>query len=165
MSDGIVRGATFSPCMRYRYTLTRVWDEDKPRVLFILLNPSVADAEKDDPTNRRGMGFARSWSLGACVFVNLFAFRTPDPKVMRAEAEPVGPDNDLHIVEQAQLADKVVIAWAVGGQHLGRDLAVMRMLRNNGFNDLWRLGKPTRGGHPRYPLYLRADTELVKHRW
>ncbi len=38
---------------RYRYLLWRTWDETCPRLLWVLLNPSKADEQTDDPTLRR----------------------------------------------------------------------------------------------------------------
>ena len=67
--------ATFSSCKKYRYSLFRIWDEDKPLVLFIGLNPSTADEKEDDPTIRRCINFAKQWGYGGLIMGNLFAFR------------------------------------------------------------------------------------------
>jgi len=160
-TDSIRRSATFSPCGLFRYTLIRVWDPRAPRCLFGLLNPSIADAFRDDPTNRRGIGFALRWGFGSVVFVNLFAYRSPHPRVMKAQAEPVGPDNDWHIIDQALCADLMVIAWGNDGAHRGRDEEVLEMLSKHQI-PLWCLGT-TGQGQPNHPLYLRADTKL--ERW
>lgn len=163
--DGIQRAAVFSDCGTYRYTLERRWDLAMPGILFVLLNPSVADAAKDDPTNRRGMDFARRWGYGSCVFVNLFAFRSPHPKVMKAAQYPVGPDNNQHIVEQARKAAAIVLAWGTDGGHMRRDLAVLKLLDGLALHCLKPPNKPalTKDGHPRHPLYLPKATEL--QRW
>jgi len=50
---GMKKDAKLSDDKLYRYQLSRIWDEDKPTVLFIMLNPSTADADVDDPTIRR----------------------------------------------------------------------------------------------------------------
>jgi len=71
-------GAEISDCQRYRYALWRRW-ADGPAVLFVMLNPSTADARSDDPTIRRCIGFARSWDYAAVLVANLFALRTPTP--------------------------------------------------------------------------------------
>lgn len=160
-NDGIRRSAVFSDCGTYRYTLERVWDETLPRLLFLLLNSSTADAFGDDPTNRRGIDFGRRWGYGTVVFANLFGFRSPDPKVMKAAADPVGPDNDRHILEQASKADRIVIAWGTHGHHRSRDLEVLTLLTRSG-KPLWHMVL-TKAGHPRHPLYLAKTTEL--QRW
>ena len=73
-------GADFSECGRYRYKLWRTWDDIRPVVMFIMLNPSTADATADDPTIRRCIGFARAWGYGGVRVGNLFAWRTPYPQ-------------------------------------------------------------------------------------
>ena len=152
------RGAVFSPCGRYRYTLERRW-ADGPMLLWVLLNPSTADAQRDDPTNRRGIGFSRQWGFGACVFVNLFAFRSPRPSEMKAAVWPIGSDNSSHILDQAEKADRIVVAWGTQGPHRNRDRAVLALLSEY---KLFCLGT-TNVGHPRHPLYLRGDTEMVAY--
>lgn len=144
----IKRSADFSPDRKYRYTLVREWDASRPRCLFLLLNPSTADAEHDDPTNRRGINFAMSWGYGACVFCNLFAFRTPYPKVMKAEPEPVGPENNQWIYTEYERAAIAIAAWGTHGEHRNRDQDLLRLLP-----DLHHLGL-TKHGHPKHILYL-----------
>lgn len=158
------RSASFSTCKVYRYTLERVWDIDLPRLLWILLNPSTADAVTDDPTNRRGVGFSKLWGYGSCIFANLNAFRATDPKAMKAAADPVGPLNDSFILREARLADRIVLAWGASGGHRGRDREVLELLAGESemhgpAPKLWCLGK-TKAGYPKHPLYLKADTKL-----
>ena len=153
------RSATFSPCRLYRYTLVRVWDHNLPRLLWILLNPSTADAEKDDPTNRKGIKFSQRWSFGSCVFVNLFAFRSPHPRVMKAAPDPVGVMNDSVILEQARLADRIVVAWGNDGAHRGRASEVLKLLGDS--PTLWCL-KLNKTGEPFHPLYARDAMGLVR---
>lgn len=151
-ADSIRRWADFSSCRTWRYTLGRVWDKSLPRLLFILLNPSTADEQHDDPTNRRGIGFAQSWGYGSVVFVNLFAFRTSKPSEMKRAIDPVGPENDRYIREQAVLANRVIAAWGVHGNYRRRDRVVRRMVDN-----MFCLGL-TKDGHPKHPLYVTRDT-------
>ena len=112
--DKIRRHALFSGCKTYRYTLERYWG-DGPVAVFILLNPSTADTEHDDPTNRRGMDFARRWGYDGCIFLNLFAFRTPTPLVLKRAHEPIGPGNDTVIKTWCapQRAGIIVAAWGI----------------------------------------------------
>lgn len=113
--DTLRRSADFSSCRTWRYTLIREWDDQKPRLLFVLLNPSTADAEKDDPTNRRGIGFASRWGFGSVVFVNLFAIRSPDSKTIKQVSDPIGPENDHYIERESSRANKIICAWGVQG--------------------------------------------------
>lgn len=91
------RSAVISPCKMYRYLLRRAWDESLPTALFVMLNPSTADAEVDDPTIRRCMGFARSWGMGSIEVVNRLLRRVEfgpldEQAVMRVVRRELGPD-------------------------------------------------------------------------
>ncbi len=143
--------AVYSPCERYRYLLTREWGSG-PRALFVMLNPSTATEVQNDPTVERCERRARTLGFGAFRVCNIFAFRATDPKVMRAEADPVGPLNDRAIADSAPWADRIVCAWGSHGAHLDRGPAVEALLRATG-KPLHHLGL-TRDGHPRHPLYV-----------
>src|SRR4051812_26865304 len=87
------QNAVISACGRYRYLLTRQVGPGPRAATFIMLNPSTADATKDDPTIRRCIGFARQWGCGRLSVLNLFAFRATDPAAMKRADDPVGPEN------------------------------------------------------------------------
>ena len=140
---------------KYRYDLWRTWDDKKPYCMFIGLNPSTADAVEDDPTIRRCIRFAKDWGYGGLVMANLFAFRATKPEDMKKAEDPIGEENDDHLELLAQHAGKVVASWGVNGTHHNRDKEVMTLL-----GSLSCLGV-TKAGHPKHPLYLKADTTLV----
>lgn len=147
--------AVISPCEKYRYLLSRHLDPaGKGACLFIMLNPSTADATADDPTIRRCIGFARSWGYHRLSVVNLFAWRATDPAAMRAAADPVGPANDAWIRAEADKADVVVCAWGKHGAHAGRGATVREMLA---WRHLHVLAK-NKDGSPKHPLYVKSDT-------
>jgi hypothetical protein len=148
--------AVYSDCEQYRYLLTRVW-EPGPKALFIMLNPSTATEVQNDPTVERCERRARALGFGAFRVTNIFAFRATDPKVMRAEADPVGPWNDTAILESVPWADAVVCAWGNHGLHLDRGARVEAMLRRAGA-PLKHLGL-TGQGQPRHPLYVGYDRQ------
>lgn len=156
IAQAMERGAVFDRTGRYRYALTRRWAAEGPPVLFVLLNPSTADAERDDPTIRRCIGFARDWGHGAVEVANLFAWRATRPADLRRAPAPVGPRNDRHLLAAAGRAARIVLAWGVHGALHGRDAAVLALLRREG-HALECLGV-TGGGQPRHVLYLPRDT-------
>lgn len=123
--------------------------------MFIGLNPSTADETQDDPTIRRCIGFARSWGFSALCMTNLFAFRATDPAVMKAHAEDWDARcENLNVIQRhARRAGIVIAAWGVHGSHMDRDQLVAGMLDN-----LQCLGF-SKDGHPRHPLYLKADSK------
>ena len=152
-------GAAFSRDRRYRYRLWRRWDRSRPAIAFCMLNPSTADARRDDPTIRRCIGFARDWGYGGIEVVNIFALRATDPRALRSARDPVGPRNDA-FMRQAAARSPVVIAWGVHGALRGRGATALRLFGPR--TRLLALGR-TRSGAPRHPLYLRRDAEAVEY--
>lgn len=151
----------FSACRTYRYRLEHVWDASLPLVAFVMLNPSTADEQQLDPTLRRCRGFAQSWGYGGFAVGNLFAFRATDPRVMKAALDPVGPDNDDHLVRIATECAAVVCAWGQHGKHKGRAERVLWALRKHA--DLGAI-ELSNDGSPKHPLYLRSDRQIVSYR-
>ncbi|MBK6486993.1 MAG: DUF1643 domain-containing protein [Gemmatimonadetes bacterium] len=148
----IVGAAHFSRCGRYRYALWRTWDASRPACCFIALNPSTADATRDDPTMRRCIAFAKRWGFGGMSVGNIFAFRATRPADMKAEPSPIGRANDRWLQRLAAESPVVVAAWGSHGAWMGRDARVLQLL---GAVDC--LGV-TASGAPRHPLYVRGDT-------
>ena len=150
-NDDAASVAVYSSCERYRYRLTRVWSAG-PRVVFVMLNPSTATELQNDPTVERCERRARALGFGSFAVANIFAIRATDPRVMRADADPVGPGNDLAILEVVAQAERIVCGWGSHGAHLGRGAAVEALLRGTG-RDLHQLGL-TLAGAPKHPLYI-----------
>lgn len=153
------RGALLSDCQKFRYALVRRWGQGKP-LLFVMLNPSTADAVEDDATIRRCAGFATSHAFGAFEVVNLFAYRATDPQELRAAGWQVGPDNDRHIADAVQRAGAICVAWGANAKGLSRPAEVMRLLRLHATVPIQCLGL-TASGHPQHPLMLPADRRLM----
>lgn len=148
---------------RYRYWLEREVGPGLSGILgFICLNPSTADAETDDPTVRRMIGFARQWGYGRLFVANLFALRATDPRELRADPDPLGQGNDAWLLRLASSCDRVIAAWGVRGGFLDRDRDAMSMLNAVGVRP-FALGI-TRAGFPRHPLYVPANVEPVLYR-
>ena len=119
MTEALHRQAAFSPCGRHRWWLERRWDPQRPRLLFIGLNPSRADDRRDDPTLRRLIGFAQAWGFGSLEVLNLFSRITASPAVLRRSREPLGGRNDAWLSERlANLrpGDAVLLGWGNGGR-------------------------------------------------
>lgn len=153
-SDAIV-----SECGRFRYALTRRWG-DGPTALFLMLNPSTADASEDDPTIRRCIGFAKREGCGALRVENLYAFRATEPTKMFEHAATAIGATDTFIREAVQSVDgPIIAAWGADKRSEARAQSVMAMLNDMGVEVLC-LGK-TQSGQPRHPLYLKSDAPLV----
>lgn len=165
------RGADISPCGLYRYSLWRRWDYGKPAVVFVMLNPSTADADKDDQTIRKCIGFAERWDAGGIRVVNLYAYRATD-KTELTEALGAGIDpvaartagimnaNDSAIIAAASDAERIIAAWGAWPGPLGlRTARVQDLLRGKHVEAL----KLTQQGHPWHPCYAGYDCEPVTY--
>jgi hypothetical protein len=158
--DGVHADACLSPDGEYRYWLSRVWDRGSELALWVMLNPSTASVEVDDPAARRTQEFSRRWGYGGVIIVNLFARRCTRPVHLKDPGDPVGPENDdwLWGFGGNRQIGLVVTAWGVHGTLHGRDQKVARMYRLRD-RPLYCLGT-TKDGHPRHPLYLKGNTPL-----
>ncbi len=152
--------AIISDCGQYRYKLTREAHDQFPTrgpALFIMLNPSTADASLDDPTIRRCRGFAKAWDCNGIVVANLYALRATNPADLWRHVDPVGPDNDAFLAALIREHETIVCAW--GANAKPERVAQVRKL----FRDINRpvcLGM-TKDGAPRHPLYVRGDQPLI----
>jgi hypothetical protein len=129
--------------------------------VFVMLNPSTADAKHDDPTIRRCIGFAKREGFGRLEVVNLFGFRATSPSDLFASDDPVGQENDRVVKEALAHADQVIAAWGnYGGVDRGRVEAISRIIGQSG-KSVRCLGL-TASGQPRHPLYLPSGAGLMK---
>ena len=156
------RGAHISACGKYRYALWRIWEPARRPMVFVMLNPSTADPETDDPTIRRCIGFARAQTCGSLLVVNLGAGRATSPRDWMAMDDPFGPDNGLSINKALNFATErngiVVAAWGAHGA-LGNASARFSGAAKHYRDDIYCLGL-TKSGQPRHPLYVSAVTPL-----
>jgi hypothetical protein len=150
--------AIISECGKFRYRLGRRWDKGGWTLAYVMLNPSTADAEKDDATIRRCIGFAKAHGYSAMEVVNLYAYRATKPADLRKAGYLVGPENDAHIEQVAREAETVCVAWGANVKDLERPQLVLPILR--------KVGTPimclhiTRSGYPSHPLMLPASCRM-----
>lgn len=140
----------------YRYRLSRTWDDRLPTVLFLMMNPSVADILVDDMTVLLCRRYAENWGYGRLYVGNTFAYRcTQSARLLEVE-DPIGPDNDRHLLEMAKEASLIVMAYGQPHPSLRwRGIAVAGMLRAEGHQlHVLRLSKD---GTPRHPLRQGLD--------
>ncbi len=152
--------AVISACGRYRYRLTRRWGPGRS-LLCILINPSTATAEEDDNTIRKLVVIASLLGFDAIEVVNLFAFRATDPDDMMAAADPIGPENDQHLLDAVKANQLVLAGWGVPGDHLSRGAEVTRMLQREGVQVMCLA--INKGGTPKHPLYCRNDSQPIPY--
>lgn len=152
----------------YRYTLWRTWEKGKPILVFVMLNPSTADHAKNDPTIKRCIDFAKRLGFGGIIVINLFAYRSKRPSMLRTAEDPIGPNNDVHIrsVVRSTHEGGGSICLAYGNlpsfstlpdgtdnrKHNKRAHRVVQMIADLGVP--MHVLDTTDGGHPRHPLYI-----------
>ncbi len=151
------KSAKLSDDKKYRYSLTREWDKGAS-VLFIMLNPSTADADVDDPTIRKCIKYAKKWGFGSLYVGNLYAFRATKPKDVLSLSlqEATGDLNDQHLQYMINKCSKIVVAWGAHGM-MGT-FQVRRLIENK---KKWCL-HINQHGSPKHPLYCKDDAELVE---
>lgn len=163
----IVSHAALSDDGLYRYVLLRRWDvrAGARLLLYIMLNPSTADASLNDATIRSCVRLAKQLGYGGIAVVNLFAFRSRDPGALLTTKDVVGPENDAWVEMMTLQATDVVAAW---GAFVSKHLDFKRQAGH--IIELVTKHKPlhcfatTRAGYPKHPLYLPTESRLVAWR-
>ncbi|AVS68170.1 hypothetical protein C8245_23125 [Paracidovorax avenae] len=158
--------AVLSPCGLYRYRLERQIAMDGPVYAFFGINPSTADANLDDATVRKWIGFCKRWGASRLVVGNVWPLRSTDVRALASATRwlDVGRENQRHVLAMAAEADVLVPCWGDRGK-------VPRAMHNE-LDELLSLlrgtGKPvrhfglTKGGDPKHPLMLGYDTQLAE---
>lgn len=155
-------GAIFSEDRKYRFALWRIWT-NAPKVLFIMLNPSIANESIDDPTQIRCRNFAKKLGFGGYYVANLFALVSTDPKGLKKEKDPIGLfhtskegfNNNEHLEKLHRESTCTILAWGCWNKSIHeRAKAVLSNLGNS--KSLYCLAM-SKDGCPRHPLYLKGD--------
>lgn len=147
--------ATFSTCGRYRYELSEIWDANKPLVMFLLMNPSIADLDFADPTLFKTGKYARAWGYGGQLVGNVHAYRVTNKERLKEIEDPVGHRNDEALLNMAERAEMVLLAYGQPPKTLrARGPAVVQLLKYHRRLAYLRLAND---GTPYHPLYL-ADS-------
>ena len=154
--------AMISACGNYRYILSReALPETEIRhelpLVFVMLNPSTADAEKSDPTVNRCRGFARDWGYNGLLVVNLYGYRATDPCHLTRVDDPVGPSNNAILKTVFKTHRKVVCAWGNNADWT-RAYEVLDLMAA-AKTETYCLGV-TGHGAPKHPLYLNRKTQM-----
>lgn len=188
MTTYVEKGAKISNCGKYRYRLWREWRGSAPNknwrwlgakdgngkelgfpkpCVFIMLNPSTADGEKDDPTIRRCVFFAKQLGFDRLEVINLFAYRATDPQQLLAlnhDDDPVGVKNEEAFREATRDAGEIIAAWGVHGTHLAQDETALGWLDGFDRTVVVKCLGITKDGHPKHPLYLPSNTKPMPFR-
>ncbi len=160
----MVSSASFSKCREYRWKLTRFINHSKKELIFIGLNPSIANENDDDPTLRRLVDFANLWGYGSLTVLNLFAKISKSPELLKSCKDPVGSKNDFEINKNiaywstTNLCD-LWLGWGVNGKIMTRNNEVLNKIKKKSSRTPYIIGL-TKDGHPRHPLYISKKKTL-----
>lgn len=148
---------------RFRYSLTRWWKGKGGKIVWVMLNPSTADAVEDDPTIRRVHGFSKAWGFSSFEVVNLFARRTKDPShLFSLKSDIVGPQNRDYLRAAISNADQVMVAWGAAKDPRVEERveAIKVIVRSSPIQSRPRCLGLNKDGSPKHPLYMRTDTQV-----
>jgi len=150
----MIRGAEFSIDKKERYSLNREWDKSKNKILYIMLNPSLADDKNDDPTIRRLINFTKKFNYGGFLVGNIFTTITPNPKELD-KSKGMSDKNFEELIKLINKVDQIVYAW-------GSSIEEPQLLKKLVLNPKC-FGKNL-NGTPKHPLYLPSQTKLINFR-
>lgn len=176
MAEEIRKHAVISDCGRFRYLLGRSWGPDwfqgGKLITWVMLNPSIADAELDDQTVRQCIHYSQREGFDQMAVVNLFAFRSPHPKNLLTTNDAMGPENLTYVKHYLAMADTVVVAWGasrwpVPDGHCQSDIptyGAVKAYQENHPDKVLCLGTTKMSGEPKHPCRLARDLPLVPWR-
>lgn len=149
------RSAILSDDGKYRYKLERKWGPDASKMVgFIMLNPSIANDKKDDPTMKRVINFAKSWGFDGVIVCNLYAHISPHRKELKHVDDPLGPENERYVREIVATCSQIVYGW-------GNDGSEPQWLRELVPSPYCI--KMNKGGQPKHPLYIKGECEMIPY--
>ena len=150
----MIREAEFSIDKKERYSLKREWDNSKNKILYIMLNPSLADDKNDDPTIRRLINFTKKFNYGGFLVGNIFTKITPNPKEID-KSKGMSDKNFEKLLNLINKVDQIVYAWgnSVEEPQLLKELILSPKCFGKNLN-----------GTPKHPLYLPKNSKLIDYR-
>lgn len=150
-----IKGAIFSNCGKHRFMLWRVWDNNKPSLMFIGLNPSKADDKEDDNTIKRVKLISKNLGYGGVYMLNLFSFISTDPKKLNIQEGNLVTSNE-YLKAGSEVSDKIVFAWG-NFKVMGRDKQIKEMFPNSYALEI------NKTGAPKHPLYVKGNIKLIRY--
>ncbi|MED4210811.1 DUF1643 domain-containing protein [Priestia megaterium] len=162
IEETIKSTAVLSDNNQYRYKLSRVWNEEKPNAAVLMLNPSKADMLKTDKTVMNVNNYLVDKGYGSFTIVNLFAFRTTEPKFLNQRDEIYETLNDDYLAEAFYEADVIIVAWVRDkDKYVRRKRAVEKLLLN--YKEKVKCFEDSNGKKLRHPRDLTVNWKLIDY--
>lgn len=151
--NDIQKDALFSPCGKHRIWLSRIWDINKPMIMFIGLNPSKADHSEDDNTIKRVKKISNNSGYGGFYMMNLFTYISTDPKKLNIEQGNINLA-DRYLKHIASKCETIVFAWG-NFKVFGRDKEVKQIF------PLASALHINKNGSPQHPLFIKGNVKII----
>ena len=149
----MISKAEFSLDGHFRYSLSRIWENKLPKVLFIMLNPSIANSKKNDPTIRKIISYSKSWGFGGVYVGNIYSNISPYPKDIRLIKFHREKKNIESIKKMKEKTELSVFAW---GNNEKAPKWLKAIIKNPYYIEL------SKNGIPKHPLYLKKNLKYQK---
>jgi len=149
----MISKAEFSLDGHKRYSLSRIWENKLPKVLFIMLNPSIANSKKNDPTIRKIISYSKSWGFGGVYVGNIYSNISPYPKDIRLIKFHREKKNIESIKKMEEIAELTVFAW---GNNEKTPNWLKALIKKPYYIEL------SKNGIPKHPLYLKKNLKYQK---
>jgi hypothetical protein len=112
---GVIGDAEPRGLKKYRYWLSRVWNQSLPTALVIGINPNTATEFQDDGMTSFLTRFLRQlegeYQCGGFFLVNCFDYRDRTPKALLNVDQPTSEKN-IHVIKRKlEECDFVVVSW------------------------------------------------------
>ena len=149
----MISKAEFSLDGHNRYSLSRIWENKLPKVLFIMLNPSIANSKKNDPTIRKIISYSKSWGFGGVYVGNIYSNISPYPKDIRLIKFHREKKNIESIKKMKEKTELSVFAW---GNNEKAPNWLKAIIKTPYYIEL------SKNGIPKHPLYLKKNLKYQK---
>lgn len=144
---------------RCRFSYTKTWESDKPKALFILMNPSKGTELKLDNTIVNINNYCVDEGFGAFRIVNLFPLMATNPKELSGNFTLETDRNMKTISDSIDEFDLILIAWGTERKYVQRKREVEELLISKRINPdkilCWV------DSEERYPKHLR----ILSKKW
>jgi len=157
--------AVFSDCEKYRFHLERVWLPERPKLCYLMLNPSTADEFKNDPTIERCQRRAAKMGFGGIVIVNLFPYRLTDSTQLKTVDDLYWhkPTADRFITEAVDTCGMTICGWGTHPLTHLRAKELLQRLDVLGLMHKVHCLQITKDGSPQHPLYVSYLVDPVPY--
>ncbi len=147
----------------HRYSITKTWDNKKPKALVIMKQPSSSELLESDLTTMLVINNLAKLDYGTVVLCNLHSKLQPPHTSDRQQTEH--RENLDEILKQAKFVDYIIIGWGTyGNVNLKKvqELQSELILKLTPFKEkLMYIANPKNNKSPVHPLYPQVRSNWL----